>query len=395
MPWQECKIMDERVKFISKLLDGEKMSQACREFGISRKTGYKIWNRYQNEGQEAITDRTRRPKRFGNQLPEQTIKSILRLKKDKPHWGAAKIRELFKRKYSDVKLPARSTFHTLFEKHGLVKTRRKRRYKARGTPLTKSKSPNDLWCADYKGEFMMGNKKYCYPLTITDHRSRFLISCEALTTTKQEYAFAVFKRAFREFGLPHAIRTDNGNPFSSVQALFGLSKLSIWWLRLGINIERIKPGNPQQNGRHERMHLTLKKCTTKPPGQGILQQQSLFDDFIDEFNFERPHEALDMKCPSEIYIPSKRKYEGIKPLDYPTHDKTVRVTHCGRICMGNKKINLSTVFSGQDVGVKEVTNGVWLVSFMEYDLGYFDLEDRKLTALDNPFGAKVLPMSQE
>lgn len=387
--------MDEKMKFISRLIDGEKMAKVCRDFGISRKTGYKIWNRYLNNGPKDITDRSRRPLRFGNQLPEQTERLILRLKKDKPHWGAPKIRELFKRKYPDLKLPATSTFHAVFERNGLVKQRKRKRYKAQGTPLSKSLKPNDLWCADYKGEFMMGNKQYCYPLTITDHKSRFLVSCEALTTTKEIYAFAVFEQAFQEFGLPRAIRTDNGIPFSSVMALFGLSKLSVWWLRLGIDIERIRPGHPEQNGRHERMHLTLKKETTKPPGVNMLQQQEKFEGFISEYNFERPHQALEMKTPSEVYIPSKRKYKGITPLDYPTHDKTVRVTHCGRICMNNKKINLSQVFSGQDVGVKEIEDGIWLVSFMDYDLGFFDLEDRKLTALENPFGPKVLPMSSE
>ena len=254
--------MDERMKFVARLLDGEQMSDLCCEFGISRKAGYKIWNRYQNSGVEAFTDRSRRPYRYANQLPIQVEKSILRLKKGKPNWGAPKIRELLIRKYPDIKPPAKSTVHVVLDRHGLVKRRNRSRNKAMGTPLSLSKQPNDLWCADYKGEFMLMDKRYCYPLTITDQVSRFILACESLETTKEQFAFTVFERVFKEYGLPKAIRTDNGVPFASPNALFNLSKLSVWWLRLGIGIERIKPGHPQQNGRHERMHLTLKKETT-------------------------------------------------------------------------------------------------------------------------------------
>ena len=253
--------------------------------------------------------------------------------------------------------------------------------------------PNDLWCADYKGEFMLADRRYCYPLTITDFASRYLIACEALHTTKETYAFAVFESAFKEFGLPRAIRTDNGVPFASPNALFNLSKLSVWWLRLGIAIERIKPGHPQQNGRHERMHLTLKLETTKPAAANFLEQQGKFDDFIDCYNNERPHQALNMQCPAQHYQPSPRQYRGLPELDYPLHDKAATVTTCGRICFNRQKINLSQVFAGQTVGVKQTDDGIWLVSFMDYDLGYFDDETCRLEPLANPFGPKVLPMS--
>src|ERR1700680_2331475 len=179
---------------------------------------------------------------------------------------------------------------------------------------------------------MLADRRYCYPLTITDFASRYLLCCEALDTTKESYAFTVFERAFKDFGLPRAIRSDNGVPFASNSAFFGLSKLSVWWLRLGIRIERIRPGHPQQNGRHERMHLTLKKEATKPPGRNFLQQQARFDDFIEIFNQERPHEALDMKCPAEVYRPATRLYQGLPDIDYPFHDKVIVVIHCGRIC---------------------------------------------------------------
>ncbi|MBT4762929.1 MAG: IS481 family transposase [Bdellovibrionaceae bacterium] len=393
MPWMECKKMDEKLKFIAKLLDGESMASLCREFGISRKTGYKIRDRYKTCGVEGLTDRSRKPYRMANQLPMQLEKVIIQAKKEKPSWGARKIRERIRRKFPGIKLPAKSTVHAVLDRHGLVNTRKKRRYKAKGTALSYTSVPNELWCADYKGEFLMGNQVYCYPLTITDFSSRYLIACDALETTKYPYAFTVFESAFKEFGLPNAIRTDNGNPFSNVQAIFGLSRLSVWWLRLGINIERIQPGHPEQNGRHERMHLTLKKEATKPAGNNLLQQQEKFDEFIYEYNQERPHEALEMKYPGEVYKPSLRKYEGLPNLEYPLHDKVITVTNCGRKCLGGRKINLSRVFAGQDVGIRQVDDKIWQVSFMDYDIGYFDDKAERVEAGKDPFGAKVLPMS--
>ncbi len=394
MPWKVCKPMDERLKFLARLLDGEQMASLCREFGISRKTGYKIQARYQACGLEALRDRSRRPYRQANQLPMQIEKLIVRLKQDKPHWGAPKIRERLRRLHPDVHLPAISTVHAVLDRHGLVKRRsRHRRERREGTPLSQALEPNQLWCADYKGEFMLADRRYCYPLTVSDFASRYLIACEALSTTKEAYAFTVFERLFKEFGLPRGIRTDNGVPFASPNALFNLSRLSVWWLRLGIDIERIKPGCPQQNGRHERMHLTLKLETTKPAGRNFLQQQAKFDSFIDSYNVERPHQAIGMRCPAELYRPSNRPYLGLPELDYPLHDKMVTVTSCGRICYRQRKINLSTVFAGQNVGIKQTDERIWLVSFMDYDLGYFDDETCRLEPLPNPFGPKVLPMS--
>jgi len=255
--------------------------------------------------------------------------------------------------------------------------------------LSLGQKPNELWCTDYKGEFLLGNKKYCYPLTVTDHASRYLLLCEALESTCEALAFTAFERLFAERGLPTSMRSDNGVPFASPNSLFNLSKLSVWWLRLGITIERIQPGHPQQNGRHERMHLTLKTQTTRPAGGNSLQQQSKFDDFLEEFNNERPHEALDMKCPAEVYTPATRRDSGLPELAYPFHDRVIHVTNCGRICLHRKKINLSTVFAGQALGIKEVEEGIWLVSFMEYDLGYIDLEEKTLQPLANPFGPRV------
>lgn len=395
MPWKRVSVMDERLRFVARLLEGEPMSEVCRSFGISRKTGYKIFNRYKEAGAEALSDRSRRPVRYANQLPDAVERLIVATRQDKPHWGARKIRELLLRRLgSEERIPSQSTIHAVLDRHGLVAhARRRERRRVEGRVLSAGLLPNDLWCVDFKGEFRMGNRDYCYPLTVTDHASRYLLMCEALETTREAPVIEAFRRLFAERGLPGAIRSDNGVPFASPNGLYNLSRLAVWWLRLGIAIERIKPGHPQQNGRHERMHLTLKQATTRPPGANILQQQTKFDAFLDEFNDERPHEALAMKTPAEVYQPSPIPYRGLPDIEYPFHDRDVLVTACGRICIYRKKINLSTVLAGQKLGIKEVDDGIWLVTFMTYDLGYIDLEQRTLQTIDNPFGTRLLPMS--
>jgi len=390
MPWKECNRMDERLRFVARLLEGEKMAAVCREFGISRKTGYKIFDRYKECGIRGLEDRARSPYRHPNKIPFQVEKTIIRLKQEHRTWGAPKIQDKLVKLYPMIKPPAVSTIHGVLDRHGLVKRRKRRRYKAQGTELSNAQAPNQLWCADFKGEFLLGNQQYCYPLTITDYRSRYLLACESLDSTRESGAFPVFERIFKQFGLPAAIRTDNGTPFASPHALFGLSKLAVWWLRLGIQLERIKPGHPQQNGRHERMHLTLKKEATKPPCFNFLQQQSRFDDFIEVYNNERPHQALGGLYPGEVYTPSARPYFHPDVPEYPFHDRTILVTQCGRICIGRRKINLSTVFAGQYVGIREIADEVWLVSFMDYDLGFFDKDENRVEPVGkNPFAPKL------
>jgi putative transposase len=393
MPWKECHVVDERVRFVARLLGGEKMTALCAEFGISRKTGYKIYDRYKDFGVNGLTDRSRRPFRHANQLPPTIEAQILRLKKTYPSWGAPKIREKLRPQCAPVSCPAVSTVHAVLDRHGLVKRRQRRRRHVSGTALSRHTTPNALWCADFKGQFRLGDRRYCYPLTVTDFASRYLVGCEALQTTREHEAMVVFERLFREFGLPDAMRTDNGVPFASAHALYGLSKLAVWWLRLGIRLERIAPGHPEQNGRHERMHLTLKVETTRPAAANVLQQQAVFDEFIIRYNTERPHQALGMKVPADIYTPSPRPYRGLDDLEYPFHDWTITVTRCGRLCFNGRKINLSQVFAGQTVGVKQTDDHIWLVSFMDYDLGYFDDETCRLEPINNPFGPRVLPIS--
>ncbi len=366
MPWKACSAMEERLRFVARLLEGEAMTGVCREFGISRKTGYTMLDRYRDEGSAALTDRSRRPVRYANQLPPPIEGLIISLKCDKPHWGARKIRELLVRRLpGDRRVPAQSTIHAVLDRHGLVSRLGHRRNRAQGTPLSTGDRPNDLWCADFKGEFRLGNSHYCYPLTVTDHASRFLLLCEALDSVREAPAIAAFQQLFAERGLPDAIRSDNGVPFASPTTLFNLSKLSVWWLRLGIAIER--------------MHLTLKRETTRPPGMNSLQQQARFDEFVKEFNTERPHEALEMKRPADLYTLSSKPYLGLHDLEYPLRDREYVVTACGRICMHHKKINISTVLAGQKLGLKEVDGGIWLLSFMHYDLGYIDLEKKPAT----------------
>lgn len=395
MPWKECHVMDERLRFVARLLDGEKMAPLCAEFGISRKTGYKIYDRYKDCGVGAFNDRSRRPYRQANRLPAPIEATVVRLKREYPGWGAPKIREKLRQQCPALLLPAISTVHAVLDRHGLVHRRRRRRPRALGTALTRPTEPNALWCADYKGEFMLGDRRYCYPLTITDFASRYLLTCEALSTTQEKFAFTVFERTFQDFGVPAMIHTDNGVPFASAHALYGLSKLSVWWLRLGIALERSKPGHPQDNGRHERMHRTLKAEATKPAAANVLQQQARFDTFVTRFNQERPHQALGMKTPADVYMRSTRVYRGLEDLAYPFHDHTLTVTQCGRLCFNGRKVNLSHVFAGQSVGVTQVGERIWLVTFMHYDLGYFDDEVCRLEPIANPFGPKVLPMCSE
>jgi len=390
MPWKEVYIMDERVKFIGRLLSGEKMSGLCREFGISRVTGYKIWERYQKYGSQCIYDRSRAPHKHPNQTPYEIENLIVRLKQERPNWGAPKIREIIGHKYPTIKLPATSTVHSILDRHELVKKRKHRtRFAVTARYLSEPKGPNDLWCTDFKGQFRLGNKHYCYPLTLTDQFSRYLISCEALTSTAEKPCFAVYKEAFAEYGLPVAIRSDNGIPFACGNSLWNMTKLSVWWIRLGIKLERITPGNPQQNGRHERMHRTLKQETANPAKDNLLQQQESFEKFRYQYNKERPHQALAMKCPNEVYKPSIREYKGAQDITYPDSDRSLLISSCGKICIRKLKISLSRAFANQPIGIKEVDNGIWQVEFMHYRLGYFDEVSRKFSPNDDPFGLNL------
>jgi len=392
MPWRESTVMEERLRFVARRLEGESMTALCREFGISRKTGHKLFARYRDCGLEALADRKRRPGRVANRLPLPVEATIVALRREHPGWGARKLRELLRRRFGpELALPARSTIHAVLDRHGLVEHARARRPRAAGTPLSAPGAPNELWCCDFKGEFRLGCGRLCYPLTVTDQASRFILMVEALEGTAEAPAFTAFHRLFQERGLPLAIRSDNGVPFAST-SLYGLSRLAVWWLRLGIGIERIRPGRPQQNGRHERMHLTLKQETTRPAAPNSLAQQARFDAFVEEFNTLRPHEALEMATPASRYAASPRPFAGLPELAYPFHDLALVASGSGAIALHGRQLFISKVFGGQKLGLREVDTDVWLVSFMHYDLGYLDLEDCRLQTIDTPFGSRVSPM---
>jgi len=376
MPWKESHVMNERMNFVVRIESGERVKDLCEEYGISRKTGHKFLQRYREYGPLGLFDESKRPHRLARKYPDEIRARVIQSKKDHPTWGAKKLYVELNKLEGILKLPCEGTMHSWLDQNGLVKKRGRKRYKSDLHRVIGgvSKSPNDVWSADFKGEFRVGNGKYCYPLTISDHYSRYLVSCESLESPNGIGGRRVFDEAFRQYGLPNAIRTDNGTPFVG-RGLGGLSRLSIWWLKLGIKIQRIEPGHPEQNGRHERMHLTLKQETTRPSGKNLLQQQERFDDFIEEYNTKRPHEALGMKVPAKVYKPSVKEYPRETPEpEYPFHDIVKTVSPGGSVSFvgRNKAFFLGSALSGEKVGLRELKDNKWLVSFINLDLGYLD-----------------------
>jgi len=375
MPWKARSPMDERMAFVVRLRDGETMAELCREFGVSRKTGYKLKARYEQEGLQGVQERSRAPKRQAQRTTSEVEGLFVQLRNEHPSWGSKKLLDVLERRHPSVHLPARSTVDQILRRHELIVPRPPRRGRSVcSLSLHEPRQANELWCADFKGQFRMGNRKYCYPLTLTDQYSRYVLSCYGLESTESVPARAVFEEVFRLYGLPERIRTDNGVPFASA-GLAGLSKLNVWWMKLGIGLERIQPGQPQQNGCHERMHRTLKAETTRPAAANILQQQERFDRFVTEYNEERPHEALQMLRPSERYGRSPRRYLGkASEPSYPLHDDIREVTSSGHLRIGSlgKRIYLSTALAGECVGVREDADGSWIVTFVETDLGHVD-----------------------
>ncbi len=373
MPWKESCRVSERMRFITRLESGERMSDLCREFQISRKTGYKLVQRWKTKGPQGLFDESRKPVRSPHRVAEPVVKAILKLKAKYPTWGAKKLRAKLASSQPGIRVPAQSTIHLMLEKRGLVKKRKRRRpVPVSDTPLAAPNAPNELWCADFKGQFQLQNGKYCYPLTITDNFSRSILACIALENTRVEPSLAAFRLTFEEFGLPQAIRTDNGVPFATT-GIGGLTKLSAFWVRLGIKLQRITPGKPQQNGCHERMHLTLKRETTRPSGLNVLQQQERFDKFVKVFNEERPHEAIGQRCPAHLYHRSQAVLPELLPLKYPLHDRTCRVYKHGHINFFQRKrghVYVGKALVGENVGLRELVDGSWLMSYADLDLGY-------------------------
>jgi putative transposase len=365
--------------FVSRLEQGERMTELCVEFGISRKTGHKIWSRYKRKGPTGLEDESRAPRRIANKTSAEIEQRLVALRKQHPTWGGRKMRDWLCEHEGSVPWPRPSTMTDILRRNGLIDPNGRRSQSHRRKPsvawstLKEPEGPNDVWCIDYKGQFRLGNRQYCYPLTTSDLFSRFLLTVESLDGTDEEQARPVYEEAFRLYGLPLVIRSDNGPPFAST-GLLGLTRLSVWWMRLGIVHQRIEPGHPEQNAQHERMHRTLKAETTRPAGENSLQQQERFDSFRDEYNNDRPHEALGGKAPAKVYQPSPRHFpEKLPEPSYPLHDDTLWVDRSGHIRLPmSRQVYLSEALVGQLVGLRERDDGLWLVTFLDHDLGHYD-----------------------
>lgn len=372
MPWKSKCPVDLRIEFMNRVMKGEPVAQLCREFGISRKTGDKFKQRFKRLGEAGLLDLSRAPKVIPHRTPPEVVKLIVEEKKRHPSWGPKKLKTTMEERLH-CELPAVSTIGDILERAGLVSKRgRRHAVPPKPTTLREALAPNDVWCIDYKGQFRLGNRSLCYPLTVTDQRSRFILGCDAMAAISDEEARESCEELFRLYGLPKAMRSDNGVPFAS-SGLANLTRLSAYWLQLGIELERIRPAHPEENGQHERMHRTLKFETTRPPRTNLLQQQERFDEFREEFNTERPHEALGMKRPAQVYKPSPRRLPAVVPeLDYPEHDDVLPVDKAGYVCFRRRRAYLSTALVYQRVGIREQLDGRWLVTFATLDLGHVD-----------------------
>jgi len=378
MPWKETCAMEQRQKFILAVsLDILTVSDACRQFGISRKTAYKWLGRFEDDGLAGLNERSRAPKHTPWALSEELRQRVIALRKQRPTWGPKKLLSRLATVDPSLALPAVSTVGDWLKRSGLVRPRRKvLRRRAVPTSLSQPHAANDCWSADFKGDFPLERRR-CYPLTVTDNFSRFLLGCVALTSTATAEARPVFERLFLEYGLPSAIRTDNGPPFAST-GLAGLSKLAVWWLRLGIRLERIPPGQPQHNGRHERMHRTLKAETLLPPAATLVGQQRRFDNWRVDFNTERPHEALGNDVPASVYQPSQRDMPRTLPdIEYPSHFLLRRIHTEGALKWRKRYVHLCDALKGEVVGLEETSDGVWAIHFASLQLGYLDERGEK------------------
>jgi len=380
MPWQETLLMDQRVQFTADYQRGVfDLSDLARRYGISRKTAYKWIDRYEAEGPPGLLDRSRRPAHCPHATPAPVADALLDLRRRHPTWGAKKLLKVLSTRQPSWHLPARSTVCGLLARAGLITP--KRRHTAPGhpgRPLTPMTAPNGIWTADFKGQFKTRNGVYCYPLTIVDGFSRYLLACQGLRSTAVAPARPTFLRLFREYGLPDMIRTDNGVPFATT-ALGRLSTLSVWWIRLGIRPELIEPASPQQNGRHERMHRTLKAEATRPPSANLQAQQVRFNRFRQEYNDERPHEALDQETPASQYRPSTRELpRRLAPLEYPGHFEVRLVSRNSGIRWKKHWVCVTHTLAGDYVGLEEVDDGLWDVYFGPVRLGRLDERIRRI-----------------
>ena len=380
MPWKETCAVEQRLEFIREVLRGDlSKAELCRGYGISRPTGDKWLERFVERGKDGLTDLPSVPHHHPNQVADELAEMLLGLRREHMTWGPKKLKAYLERRYSRMKCPWPSTIGELLKRHGLAVGRTWRRRTPPYTqPFAGCGEPNRTWCGDFKGQFHTGDGSVCYPLTITDGFSRYLFRCQGMPRPCTAPTQSIFESAFREYGLPQAIRTDNGSPFAS-KAVGGLSRLSMWWVKLGIVPERIEPGHPEQNGRHERMHLTLKKETASPPMSSPRSQQQRFDGFRQEYNTQRPHEALEQRTPADVYQGSPRAYPSRLPEPEYGEGVEIRVVrHNGEIKWSGQRMYICEVLAGENIGLEPVSDGYWLVNFYRMPLGVLDDRRRKV-----------------
>lgn len=372
MPWKETRIVDQRLDFIAAARQEPRgnFTRLCERFGISRQTGYALLARFKEEGAKALEDKPPEARQCPHKTPLAVEKLILDMRAAHPFEGPKKLKVRLQSAHPGMALPAASTIGEILQRRSKIRPRRSRiRVPLHASPLEPCSQPNELWCTDFKGHFALGDGNRCHPLTITDGATRYLIACEGLTGERTEQVRPYFERAFVEFGLPERIRSDNGSPFAS-KALGGLSALSVWWVQLGIVPERIEPGNPQQNGRHERFHRTLKEQTTRPPAPTMLEQQCAFDYFRRDYNDERPHEALGQKPPASLYEPSWRPLRAPRAPEYGDGFDVRKVGPNGMISISGSTVYVGTLLSGQPLGLKAADADEWELFYGPLLVGY-------------------------
>src|SRR5271165_1375599 len=386
MPWKASSVMEEKLRFVFEYeRDEQTMTELCQSFGIARETGYVWLRRYRQVGVAGLVELKRAALRHPNQTPTEMERTVLELRQAHMRWGPRKLKRILERDEPGRKWPAASTVGELLKREGLVVARKKRRKTAPYTePLAHAEGPNRVWCADFKGWFCTGDGERIDPLTISDAHSRYLLRCQAVEKTDTARVQAIFEAAFRQYGLPQAIRTDNGAPFAST-AIAGLSRLAVWWMKLGIMPERIAAGHPEQNGRHERMHRTLKAETAAPPEANRRAQQRSFDRFRQEYNQVRPHQALAMQTPAAVYVPSPREYPARVPEPEYGSALTVRRVDCtGHFSWKHDSVFLSEVLEGERVGLLPIDDRYFTIYFAELPLARFDRQRRRVVALPKP-----------
>jgi len=383
MPWKTSSAVDERARFVLEYeRDEQTMSELCEIYEISRETGYYWLRRYKHGGLEALKDLSRAPVRHPNQTPEKIAAAVLQLRREHMTWGPRKLKAVLERRSPSHIWPAASTIGALLAREGLVVARKKRRrVPAYTRPFAAADRPNRVWCGDFKGWFETGDGARIDPLTISDAHSRYLLRCQQVAKTDEAHVRAIFEAAFREWGLPEAIRSDNGAPFAS-RAIAGISRLSLWWMKLGIVPERIAAGHPEQNGRHERMHGTLKRETASPPAANRREQQKAFDRFRREYNEERPHEALQMQTPSAVHERSKREYPArVREPEYDDEMVVRRVTPGGQFNWKGERVFVSETLGGEPIGLQPEDERMHTIYFAAFPIGRFDSYKRAVLPL--------------